>query len=183
MADEVPFLIISGPPGVGKTTVAWEIFDQLIARGSHHALVDLDLLGASWPVPADDEYHERLTAQNLTAMWANFHASGARRLIAAGVIEDAAILARYAAAVEGSVPFVCRLRAADDALHARIKHRGRERGDGVQKLSTRAVELSIQLERDDVADLVVDTTDRDVPGVARLILDQAGWTAAPAHEA
>jgi tRNA uridine 5-carbamoylmethylation protein Kti12 len=29
----VPLLILSGPPGVGKTTVSWEIFDQLIGEG------------------------------------------------------------------------------------------------------------------------------------------------------
>lgn len=49
--SHVPFLVISGPPGAGKTTVAWEIFDQLVAAGSRHALVDLDLLGASCRFP------------------------------------------------------------------------------------------------------------------------------------
>ena len=179
--DEVPFLLLSGPPGVGKTTVAWEIFDRLVDDGSRHALVDLDLLGASWPVPSDDPHNERLRQRNLAAMWTQFRATGARRLIAAGVIENATCLAGYAAAVPGSTPIVCRLSASADALHARIRGRGRERGDGIDKLSRRAVELSGLLERDGVADLVVDTSDRDVPEVARTVLAHLGWLAGGAN--
>lgn len=172
----IPFLVISGPPGVGKTTVAWEVFDQLVARGSKHALVDLDLLGASWPVPADDEHNERLKARNLAAMWQNFRAAGAERLIAAGVIENAAGLSAYVDAVPGLRPTVCRLRAADDTVRERIVRRGREFDEAqVEKLARRARELSAALEHDGVADLVIDTDQLDVPAVAQLILSHLAW--------
>jgi Ni2+-binding GTPase involved in maturation of urease and hydrogenase len=41
----VPVLVVTGPVGVGKTSVAEEIFDQLAARDVPHAVVDLDALG------------------------------------------------------------------------------------------------------------------------------------------
>lgn len=169
----VPFLVLSGPPGVGKTTVSWEIFDELVRRGERPALVDLDLLGASWPVPKDDPFNERLKAANLGAMWPNFQASGVRRLVAAGVIENRATLRAYADAVPGAVPVLCRLSAREDVLRNRIVGRGREHGDGVEKLGRRAVQLSHQLERDDGADFGVDTDGRDISEVGRLVLSAA----------
>ena len=169
----VPFLFVSGPPGVGKTTVSWEIFDELVRLGDRPALVDLDLLGASWPVPEDDPFNERLKATNLAAMWRNFHASGVRRLIAAGVIENRAILRGYADAVPGAVPVLCRLTAREDVLRSRILGRGREHGDDVEKLARRAIHLSDALGRYDGADFWVDTGERDIAEVARLVLSNA----------
>ena len=38
----VPVLIVTGTVGAGKTSVAGEMFSQLIARDVRHAVVDLD---------------------------------------------------------------------------------------------------------------------------------------------
>lgn len=172
-AEEVPFLLLSGPPGVGKTTVAWAIFDQLIARGDRPGFADLDLLGACWPTPEDDPHNERLKARNLREVWRNYAANGATCLVAAGVIENETLLDLYRGAVDHSAVVLCRLRAGDSELHARIRARGRERGADVNKLARRAVQLATDLERNDVADVVIDTEGRDAGEVARLILAQA----------
>ena len=50
----VPVLVLSGPVGVGKTTVAHEMFDQLSGRDVAHAVVDLDALGICWPYGEGD---------------------------------------------------------------------------------------------------------------------------------
>ena len=44
-------LVISGPGGVGKSTVAFEASQQLQAQGVDHALVDTDELDRIFPVP------------------------------------------------------------------------------------------------------------------------------------
>ena len=170
----IPLLILSGPPGVGKTTVAWEIFDQLVAEGLAPALADLDLLGACWPVPADDHYNERLRALNLGSTWRNFHAAGARCLIAAGVIESRESLAFYSGAIPSARTTLCRLHARNTELAARIAGRGRERDSGVDRLTNRAFELSEQLADAGIDDIVVDTNDRSVAEVARTIRVAAG---------
>lgn len=163
----VPMLFLSGPPGVGKTTVGWEILGQLVDSGERPAFVDLDLLGACWPVPDDDPHNERMKARNLGAMWQNYRAAGARCVLAAGVIESRDVLASYADAVPNAVPVLCQLRAGRQELAGRIVRRGRERGADLDKLTRRAAQLSVQLERDDVADFCVDTDGRDVAKVAR----------------
>ncbi|MGW0228187.1 AAA family ATPase [Actinopolymorpha singaporensis] len=166
-ARPVPMLFLSGPPGVGKTTVAWEMFGRLVDSGHWPAFVDLDLLGACWPVPEDDPYNERMKARNLAAMWQNYRAAGARCVLAAGVIESRDRLALYAGAVPNAVPVLCRLRAGRQELAARIDRRGRERGADLDKLTRRAAHLSAQLERDDIEDFCVETDGRGVPEVAR----------------
>lgn len=42
-------LVISGPPGVGKTT--WEVFSRAAERDEAPAMAGLDFLGAAWPAP------------------------------------------------------------------------------------------------------------------------------------
>lgn len=170
----VPFLVLSGPPAVGKTTVSWEIFDQLVDEGHQPALVDIDLLGACWPVPDDDPYNERLKALNLTSVWQNFQRAGARCLIAAGVIEDRESLGMYGAAIPGAVMVLCRLTAGGDELRSRIVRRGRERADGIEKLHRRAIQLSRELEQHDCADFWISTDDRSIPDVAEFVRAGAG---------
>ena len=84
----VPVLLLTGPSGVGKTTVAYEVSAMLAARDVAHALIDTDNLDHIHPPPADDPTKGRLTAANLAAVWANLSRAGARRLILTGVVED-----------------------------------------------------------------------------------------------
>src|SRR4029079_1518738 len=43
-ATMIPVLWLSGPPGVGKTAVAWEIYRRLARAGADPAYVDVDQL-------------------------------------------------------------------------------------------------------------------------------------------
>jgi deoxyadenosine/deoxycytidine kinase len=82
----VPVLIITGPVGVGKTTVALEVNELLRARGVLHAVVDLDSLAWVYPTPPGDPYNNGLAFRNLAAVWANYAAAGAQRLVLARVV-------------------------------------------------------------------------------------------------
>jgi DNA polymerase III delta prime subunit len=83
----IPVLWLSGPPGVGKTAVAWEIYRRLQSTGAEPAYVDVDQLGMCSPPLTDDRDRHTLKARNVAALRANFAASGARTLIVSGVVD------------------------------------------------------------------------------------------------
>ena len=87
MTAPVPVLLITGPVGVGKSTIAAEAAWLLRQADVPHALIDLDRIEQCWPVPADDPWNERVSHRNLACMWANFRQAGADRLIFARVLE------------------------------------------------------------------------------------------------
>jgi GTPase SAR1 family protein len=171
----VPVLVLSGPVGVGKTTVAHEMFDQLSGRDVAHAVVDLDALGICWPYAEGDPFNERMALRNLAAVWANYAAAGVDRLIVARVVEAAEDLAGYAEAVPGAELQVCRLTAGNDALRERVKKR--EVGSSYEALVRRSVELAESLERSGPADFTVATDGRTVSEIADEVLRKAGWVA------
>lgn len=165
-------LVISGPPGVSKTTVAWQVFSRCAEEDRAPAMADLDLLGAAWPAPAGDPFQSQLKARNLAAVWANFHATGSQRLIVAAVVENTSERDLLRSTI-GADLFLCRLTASDSTLAERLHDRGREFGDDLPKLVRRAAELSTQLREHDVSDLVLNTDGRSVEDVAESLL--AAW--------
>lgn len=182
----VPALWLSGADAVGKSTVAWEVYEQLTGRGVPAAYVDIDYLGFCRPLIGDSP--NRLVELNLASMWPNFATAGARCLIAAGVMVTREDRRSYEAAVPGGVLTLCRLRASPATLRERIVRRGRLEGaetDGavsgltmaaLSEYAEQAVDFAGKLDGDDFADFTVDTDDRTVPDIAQLILDRLpGW--------
>jgi guanylate kinase len=164
-----PALVLSGPPGVGKTAVGWRVFDRCTDLALDPAFVDLDLLGAAWPAPDDDPHQSRLKATNLAAVWSNYVRAGSRRLIIAGVVENLRERRQLEEATGGPV-VICRLDAPDTELAQRIHRRDREGGDSLDQLIRRASELSAQLAADDTNDYAINTAGRSVDDVADEVL-------------
>lgn len=171
----VPTLIVTGPVGVGKTRVAYEIASLLEAADLPHACIDMDTLRACYPRPANDRFNVALGLKNLAAIWGNYRLAGATHLIAADVIEAADERAAYRAAVPGAALTIARLRASLPTLAARIG--GRETGLGHEWHLDRAAELAAQMDRDRVEDFVVETDDRPITAIAQEIIDRCGWLA------
>ncbi len=88
-------LWLNGTVGVGKTTVAAEVANQLATAGDPVAFVDIDALGDLSPRPRDDPFNTRLVATNLEALSKNFATAGARTRVVAGVIETEENLRLY----------------------------------------------------------------------------------------
>lgn len=174
---KVPTIIVTGPVGVGKTTVAEEMGLLLLAAKLPHATVDFDQLTACFPRPADDDpWGTKLGLMNLAGLWKNYQGSGARRLLIARVIESRSELDGYREAVPGADILLVRLRAAPETLQARVRHRGQ--GVGMEWHLNRAIELAAQMDAQHLEDVLVDTDGRDPTTIARETLHRAGWLSA-----
>ncbi len=168
----VPILLLTGPPGVGKTAIALEVSLRLRAAGVAHAVVDVDALSWCFPAAPGDPYRTRLALRNLAALWPNFRAAGAERLVVARTIETRGEADEIASAIPGGRVVVVRLHATPEALAARL--RVREVGSGFDALLQRATDLTHLMDMAEVEDHLVETTGRSVVDVAREVL-QLAW--------
>src|SRR5262245_11761057 len=85
VAEHLQVLWICGPPGVGKSTVAWAIFTHLRGAETPVAYIDIDQLGMCYPEPAGDPTRNLMKARNLAAAAETFRAQGAEVLVVSGV--------------------------------------------------------------------------------------------------
>ena len=169
----VPVLVLSGPVGAGKTTIAAEIGDLLRETNIPHAIVDLAVIGLCWASPADDPWNERLTHRNLAAMWSQFREAGASRLVLCRVLEDRGLLRHIRDAVLGADVTVVHLHVPPDTLDRRL--RAREAGRDPRWYLAAAARLSRTMRADELADHVVDNDVRPVRTVAEDVLARIGW--------
>jgi hypothetical protein len=166
-------LLISGPVGVGKTSVADEVSSLLDDANVSHTFVDLDGLSYTYPRDDDDPYGDDIALENLSAIWGNSRKRGVDYLIIARVIESREYADKLAASVNIKTPIICRLTARDETLLARV--RNREIGSGLEWHEKRALQLSGELEESRVDDFCIATDLRSVTQVARDVLAQIGW--------
>jgi hypothetical protein len=171
----VPVLLITGPVGVGKSTVGNEVFRLLCDARMPSAFIDLPALGNGWPPPADDPWNERLAHANLACAWENFQRAGARRLVLCRVLEARSLLRHVRAAVPGAEVVVVGLRAPLELIHARV--RSREAGDPSWYLDA-AAKLVDRLRSSGVEDHALDNDERSPTDVAVEALRVIGWLAA-----
>jgi adenylylsulfate kinase-like enzyme len=166
-------MLITGPIGSGKTTVALEVSELLDMAGVAHGMVDVDALRWCYPRLPDDPFRVGLAMRNLAAVWTNFRMFGASSLILADILTSRDQLRRYREAVPRAEVFVVRLRASQDTLAARVRRR--EVGSGLDRHLQHAAELALQMDHDKFEDLLVETDNRSVPEIAHEILTRSEW--------
>jgi predicted ABC-type ATPase len=167
--SRVPVLWISGPAGVGKSTVSWQLFTDLAGSGLRVAFADADQLCMCYPPPPDDPGRDRIRARNAGAVIENYQAAGARCVIVNGVVDPALGVQRDL--IGQATVMVCRLRADRDEVVRRLSGRyPRSSGD----LGDAVGQVRDECDRMDssgFADVCVDTTGIPAVEVARLVQD------------
>ena len=180
-------LWICGPTAVGKSAVAWRIFEDVRRDGLTAGYVDLEQVGFLRPPPADDPANHRVKARNVAALRSTYRAAGADCVIVSGSVESSAEIALYREAMPGAALSVCRLRAGREELHERVLRRSGDggphlAGDQIRGLAAddlgpvveQALRESALLDRTGIGDVVVDTDGASVEEVADLVRARAG---------
>jgi len=165
-------LILSGPVGVGKTTVGHEMSERLAHLAIPHTFVDLDALAQTYPRPDGDPFGTGLALRNLTQVWSNGRAAGAQILIVARVVETGGDVAAIERAVALSPAMVCQLQASEQTLVDRVARR--EVGAGLERHRKRALELARSLASSGPADFTVETDHGALADIADDVLRRTG---------
>lgn len=174
-------LLITGPAGVGKSTLCWELSAELAAAQVAHAVVETDELDKVFPRPAREEL-DRLwpdtidvSSVNLAAIWSTYRALGQRRLIMSGVMLHLAFDRRWIlAAIPDAEITVVRLAVSEPELLARLAQR--EIGSGAEAQVERSLRQARRMADENAEGLIVVPTDGRTPGeLARTVLEKIGW--------
>jgi hypothetical protein len=108
-------VLVTGPPGSGKTATLTALLDALAEDGIPHAGVDVDEVSWAYPFPDLAQRCAHLRA------WRDSHArAGATVLVVAEAIESRAHLADVLAALGADDHLLVRLRANPATLRERI---------------------------------------------------------------
>jgi hypothetical protein len=171
MGGRVPVLWITGPAGVGKSTVSWQLFTELASSGMRAAFADADQLCMCYPAPPDDPGRDRIRARNSSVVIGNYRAAGARCVIVNGAVDQG--LGVQQDLIEQVTVMVCRLRADPDDVVRRLTGRD-QRGGAAGAVMRQVREECDRMDASGFADVCVDTTGVPAAEVARLVRDSCG---------
>ena len=121
-----------------------------------------------YPAPPADPGRQRIKAQNVGALVANYRAAGARCMIVNGVVDP--VLGVYSDLLPQIALTVCRLRAdRDEVMRRFIRRHGQ--GDNLEELLQEVRDEADVMDASDFADVCVDTSGVSAAEVADLVRD------------
>ena len=164
-------VLITGGRAVGKSTVAWEVYERTRAAGIRTAFLDLRQLSFFRPPPmSSDPSNDAIKVQNVAALWPNFHADGARRLIVNGELRRPGELQT---GLPGADLATYVLTASDDQLRERAESRAAGGGPGLvgdaEPLGEHQSE-STDIRADHPVGTTINTTDLTADEVASAVI-------------
>ncbi len=157
-------VLLTGPPGAGKTVALTALSDALVADQVEHAAVDVDEVAWAYPFP---ELAGR--CEHLRACCDSHRRAGRDTLLVAEVIESAGHLRDVLAAVGADDLLFVRLQARLTTLRERIVAREPPGWHGLEYLLAEAEPLHAALPQLDGVHLVLDTEKLDLAEMTRRI--------------
>ncbi|MGO8959695.1 MAG: hypothetical protein ACLQFR_20355 [Streptosporangiaceae bacterium] len=167
--DLVPVLWLTGPSGVGKSSVSWQLFTELAQAGVHVAFADTDQLCMCYPARQADPGRQRIKAQNFAAILRHYQAAGAQCVVANGVLDPVSGL--HTELLGQSEVMVCQLRADRAELARRFGGRHGPTSD-LGEVLKQTLDEADAMEASDFADACVDTSNATVTQVVGLVRDK-----------
>jgi predicted kinase len=163
-------VVITGPPGVGKSTTAVALSDLLAQREIAHALIDMDHLRWNIPAPEDDPRNVQLGLKHLGWLAGSYREAGAKWLIVVDVVPTESPHGMFESVIPGSTASIVRLRLPLDVIRERITLREPE----VQHdwFMDKAELVAGAYDEFQVGDIVVDCGDRTADDIAREIVER-----------
>lgn len=179
-SEPTQILLLTGPAGVGKSTLAWETQHQLSEAGIAHAIIETDELDRVFPKPTGEQLERfrpglrDVSAANLEAIWSTYRALGHTRLIMSGVMVHLAFdRAWILDAIPDARITVVRLTTSEETLVGRL--RGREVGSGAEAQIARSLRQKRRMDAQADDALAVPSDGRTVAELAITVLQAVGW--------
>lgn len=174
-------LLITGPAGVGKSTLGWEVSAQLAAEKVAHAVIETDELDRVFPRPSSEELQRiqpgtiDVSSINLAAIWSTYRLLGHSRLIMSGVMMHLDFDKRWIVrAIPDAEIIVVRLTATEPALLERLAQR--EIGAGADEQAQSSLRQARRMAKEEGGGAFVLPTDGMTPAeLATIVIEKIGW--------
>lgn len=152
-------VVLTGPPGAGKSTIATALHDRLADEGVANALMEVDELERCYP-PRD----RARVLENLATICATYRDTGYDPLVVTATVESDAYRERLLAAIGATAHILVRLEAEPATLARRIRAREPTDWSGMDELLAAAARLAAEMPSLGGVGLVLDT-ERHPPDV------------------
>ena len=166
--ERVRVLVITGAPGVGKSTTAVAVSDLLAQRDIAHGFIDMDHVRWLVPGPESDPRNVKLGLKHLSMLAQSYRHGGAQLLIIADVVAAEEPRAMFENAIPDSIVTIVRLRLPDKEIRERIIAREPE-GQHDWFMEKAALVAQVYDERD-IGDFVIDCHGKSTEVIAREVL-------------
>lgn len=154
-------LLLTGPPGAGKTSVLTELHDGLGDAGIANALIELDELERCYP-PLD----ERRLLLHVAMLADSYRDAGHTLLLVTATVEDWDYGLALWAAIRADHHLTVRLDAEPETVRRRVLDREPETWSGRAELADAAFRLATTMRGLPGVDLVLSTEGTDPADVA-----------------